>query len=435
MKIAILGFGLQGRSVYEFYNSPSNQITICDQFTPDDLPVNVELQSGESYLTRLDRFDLIFRSPVIHPDDIVRANDRKVLEKVTTNTNEFMRLCPSQNTIGITGTKGKGTTSFLIARMLEALGKKVHLGGNIGIPPLDLLKNNIQSKDYVVLELANFQLIDFKYRAHIALCLLIEPEHLDWHSDLDQYYRAKTELFRHQTKEDIAIYYSKNDNSKRIASTGPAKLIPYFESPGALVAGNHIVIDGIPIIRINEIKLLGAHNLQNICAAVTAVWQIENNEIILAQVIRDFEGLPYRLEMRKDNLGIKYFNDSFASAPTATIAAIDSIRGNKVLIIGGKDRKLDLTKLIEKIKNNINQIKQLIIIGEASNRIENELKKINFENYIVVKSEDMNEIVKLASSYASSGDSVILSPGFPSFDMFKNFEDRGNQFNEAVAKL
>ena len=435
MKIAILGFGLQGRSVYEFYTSKSNQITICDRYEQDDFPQDVEIQSGDNYLARLDRFDLIFRSPSIRPDDIIEANSRSIMEKVTTNTNEFMRLCPTKNIIGITGTKGKGTTSLLITKMLTALGKKVHLGGNIGVPPLDLLKENIQTDDYVVLELANFQLIDFKYGVHIGVCLLVEPEHLDWHSDLDEYYRAKSELFRHQNKDDIAIYYAKNENSKRLASTGPARLIPYFESPGALVAGNHIVIDGIPIIRLNEIKLLGSHNWQNICAAITTIWQIEKNETVLAAVIRDFNGLPYRTEFRKEIAGVQYFNDSFASAPTATIAAINAIKGNKVLIIGGKDRNLNLDDLIKAIYDNQENIKKLIIIGEARQRIAEELKKLNLDNFELTDAKSMKEIVALAQKYTEPDDKVVLSPGFPSFDMFKNFEDRGNQFNTAVSEL
>ena len=312
MNIAIIGFGLQGRSVYEFYKS-NNNITICDQSMPEDVPPDAHLQIGEQYLNDLDRFELIFRSPAVHPEDIIKANSRAIMSKVTTNTNEFLRLCPTKNIIGVTGTKGKGTTSSLITKLLQSEGFRVHLGGNIGIPPLDLLREEIKAEDYVVLELANFQLIDLKYSPHIGVCLLVEPEHLDWHSDLDEYYRAKTQLFRYQTSEDIAIYYSLNENSKRIASTGGAKLIPYFKPPGALVAGNHIVVDGIPIIRISEIKLIGSHNLQNICAALTVLWQIKPNPETAAVVLREFSGLPFRIEFRKEVRGVKYYNDSFFS--------------------------------------------------------------------------------------------------------------------------
>src|SRR3990167_6245451 len=159
-RIAILGYGAQGRSAYEYWNKPENEITVCDQNESVELPADVNKQLGKEYLANLDQFDLIVRSPSVHPHDIAEANSPGVLEKITTVTNEFMKICPTRNIIGVTGTKGKGTTSTLIAKMLEASAgqrrQKVHLGGNIGTPPLDLLKNNIQPSDYVVLELANF---------------------------------------------------------------------------------------------------------------------------------------------------------------------------------------------------------------------------------------------------------------------------------------
>ncbi len=435
MNIAILGFGLQGRSVYEFYRSDQNNITVCDQIVPDNLPSDVKLKTGDRYLTNLDQFELIFRSPAIHPDDIIAANSRDILSRITTSTNEFLRLCPTKNVIGVTGTKGKGTTSVLITKMLQANGYRVHLGGNVGIPPLDLLREKIRAEDWVVLELANFQLIDLKYSPHIGVCLLVEPEHLDWHSDLDEYYRSKTELFRHQTKEDIAIYYALNDNSKRIASTGPARLIPYCGPPGAVVAGNHITIDGIPIIRLNELKLIGAHNYQNICAALTVLWQINPNSIKATEVLRDFSGLPFRIELRREVGGVKYFNDSFSSAPTATMAAIEALKSPKILILGGKDRGLDLSPLVLKLKDNESSIKRIFLIGESRNRLKEEFLKHNIKNFETLDFYNMDAIVKKASLLANVGDCVILSPGFPSFDMFKNFEDRGIKFNEAVEKL
>ena len=156
MKIAIAGYGLQGESSYHYWNRDGNQITICDIDPTIIVPDGVESQLGEAYLNDLDRFDLIVRTPFLHPKDIVAANGPAILTKVTTNTNEFFRVCPSKHIIGVTGTKGKGTTITLIAKMLEASGQIVHFGGNIGTPPLDMLRENIQSTDWVVLELAIF---------------------------------------------------------------------------------------------------------------------------------------------------------------------------------------------------------------------------------------------------------------------------------------
>ncbi len=206
MKIAIVGFGIQGKSSYEYWRN-GNQITVCDQVKLDNIPDDVELRFGDKYLEGLDEFDLIVRSPKLHPKDIISANSEAILEKVTSNTIEFLRVCPTKNIIGVTGTKGKGTTSTLIANLLQGIGKEVFLGGNIGTPPLDLLKNGIKDSDFVVLELANFQLIDLNSSPHIAICLMVAPEHLDWHKDMEEYINSKKKLFINQKDDDIAIYY------------------------------------------------------------------------------------------------------------------------------------------------------------------------------------------------------------------------------------
>lgn len=435
MKIAILGFGKQGQSALEYWSSPENSITVCDLNKSSGLPSGVTPKLGSDYLQDLDNFDLIVRSPSIHPRDIVAANGKAILDKVTTVTNEFMRRCPTKNTIGVTGTKGKGTTSTLITKMLEAAGKTVHLGGNIGIPPLELLKNNIQPDDWVVLELANFQLIDLNYSPHIAVCLMVEPEHLNWHADMDEYIRTKQQLFVHQTADDIAIYFSENKYSKQIASAGKAQTIPFFTPPGAFVESGFVGIEGQIICNVSEIKLLGKHNWQNICAAITAVWQITQNTDAMHAVLSTLSGLPHRIEFVRQIGGVRYYNDSFSSAPGATIAAIEAIPGSKVLIMGGVDKNHDLTELTMKICEHKNELRQILIIGEVANKVANALDQAKVTNFEVLTGVNMEQIVRRASSVAEDGDTVILSPGTSSFDMFKNFEDRGLQFKEAVSKL
>jgi UDP-N-acetylmuramoylalanine--D-glutamate ligase len=236
MNIAILGFGTQGQSAYDYWNSPDNDITICDSNEDTVLPDGVNAQLGANYLHDLDRFDMLVRTPILHPRDILAANpdSPNILKKTTTVTNEFLIACPSRNIIGITGTKGKGTTSTLVARMLQNAGKRVHLGGNIGLPPLDMLHGagaldagvtEIQTDDWVVLELANFQLIDILHSPAIAACLMVVPEHLDWHTDMEEYLLAKQQLFRWQTESDTAIYFSSNQNSEFIASASAGKKV------------------------------------------------------------------------------------------------------------------------------------------------------------------------------------------------------------------
>jgi UDP-N-acetylmuramoylalanine--D-glutamate ligase len=434
MKIAILGYGAQGRSAHDYWRD-GNEITVCDQNEYIELPDDVAAQLGPDHLKHLDGFDVIVRSPFVHPRDIVAANSDAILEKVTTVTNEFLRVCPTTNVIGVTGTKGKGTTSTLIAHMLASAGKTVHLGGNIGIPPLDLLKQNIQKDDWVVLELANFQLIDLQTSPHIAVCVLVAPEHLDWHASLEEYYEAKRQLFLHQQTSDIAIYYANNELSRQIASSSPGIKIPYMAAPGAVVSDNAVVIADQIICRVDELKLLGRHNWQNVCAAVTAIWQITQDVEALHRVLINFSGLSFRIELRREVNGVRYYNDSFASAPPATLAAVEAVPGPKVLIIGGFERGLDLTELTEGLTQHQSEIRKILLIGQSANRTAEALRGRGFDNFQFCQATDMPTIVREATNAAREGDAVILSPAFASFDMFKNFEDRGLQFNEAVEKL
>ncbi len=432
MKIAIVGYGLQGKSALEYWNPEKNQITICDKNTELELPNSTNGQLGEEYLKNLDKFDLIVRSPSIHPRDIL-ANNPGVEDKITSVTNEFMRVCPSRNIIGVTGTKGKGTTSTLITKMLEAGGKRAHLGGNIGTPPLEMLKNDIQPDDWVVLELANFQLIDLKYSPHIAVCLGVIPEHLDWHESFEEYVTAKKQLFASQHPQDIAIYYASNQYSQQIASASIGKQIPFMKEPGATVENGKITIANQAVCKVSEIGLLGKHNWQNICASTTAVYQVIKDIQAIKSAIVNTSNLPFRTELRAKINGIRYYNDSFATAPSASVAGMSAVPGKKIVILGGHDRGLDLSELAEFIKNAEQDIRKIILIGNSGERLAKNLESANFSNFIIDHNKDMKAIVASARSFALDGDTILLSPGFASFDMFKNFEDRGNKFNQAVS--
>lgn len=436
MKIAILGYGAQGRSAYAYWRG-SNEITICDSNANLKVPDDVHKHLGTDYLKGLQEFDLLVRTPVLHPREIVKANPEapNILGRVTTVTNEFMRVSPTKHIIGVTGTKGKGTTCTLIARMLETAGKRVHLGGNIGIPPLDLLKNDIRPSDWVVLELANFQLIDLKQSPPIAICVMVNEEHLDWHTDFAEYLRAKQQLFVHQTAQDIAIYYAKNEFSKQIAAVSPGNLTPYMRHPGAVVETGNISYGGQTICSVGELKLLGKHNWQNICAAVTAVWPVVQNTEPLRETLINFSGLPHRLELIRELNGVTYYNDSFASGPGATIAAIETIPKPKVMIIGGYDRGLKLEELAKSVRQHLTSIKQVLIIGASADRTAKAFLAEDFKKFEVLPFKTMTEIVTYAHQTAQPGDAVVLSPGFASFDMFKNFEERGLQFTAAVKAL
>jgi UDP-N-acetylmuramoylalanine--D-glutamate ligase len=434
MKIAIIGYGKQGYSSYKYWRA-SNDITLCDKELIIDPPIDVKLHCGENYLDNLNDFDLIVRSPKLHPRDIVAANGEAIVSKVTSNTNEFFKVCPTQNIIAITGTKGKGTTSTMITKMLEASGKHVHLGGNIGTPPLDLLTSDITKDDYVVLELANFQLIDLKYSPRIGVCLMVVPEHLDWHSDMNEYIDSKKQLFINQTESDIAIYFAQNHTSIEVVSVSPGQKIPYFDRPGAIVENNEIKISDNIICKTSDLKLLGKHNWQNVCAAVTAVWQINQDVNVIREFLVNFVGLPHRIEYLREKDGIDYYNDSFASAPDATVAAIEAIPQKKVMIVGGFDRQLPLEDFSKNVQSNRDTIRSILLIGASSKRTSESLKSFGFNNFVLSSAHNIKEIVADAQKLAKPGDAIVLSPGFPSFDMFKDFEERGLLYKEVVNSL
>ena len=260
MNVAIVGFGVEGKAAFAYWKKLGAQITVCDQEQSivSEIPEGIASQLGPYYAKNLDRFDLIVRSAGINPK-LIATETQNSKDKITSVINEFLRVSPTKHIIGVTGTKGKGTTTTLITEMLKAAHKSVFLGGNIGTPPFGFLPN-LTEDSWVVLELSSFQLSDLCYSPAIAVCLMVVPEHLNWHADMEDYIKAKAHLFEHQSTSDIAIYYSKNNTSKQIASHSPGHQIPYFAKPGAYIENGQVIIDGQTICSTSELKLLGEHN-------------------------------------------------------------------------------------------------------------------------------------------------------------------------------
>ncbi|MDB5164410.1 MAG: UDP-N-acetylmuramoylalanine--D-glutamate ligase [Candidatus Saccharibacteria bacterium] len=431
MNIAILGYGLEGSAAYDYWRG-GNDITVRDRNEGVVLPEGVASRLGADYLADLSDFDLIVRSPHVHPRDIVTANTPEILQKVTSNVNEFLKVSPTKNIIGVTGTKGKGTTSTLITKMLEAAGKRVHLGGNIGIPALNLLKEDIKADDWVVLELSSFQLIDLQTSPHIAVCLMVTPEHLDWHADEAEYLTAKSRLFLNQGSDDIAIYYVNNAASELLVSRSAGHKIPYFAVPGATIDNQSIAIDDQVVCKTDELKLLGEHNWQNVCAAVTAVWQITQDVDALRSVLTSFAGLEHRLELVREVAGVKYYDDSFGTTPETAIVALQAFDAPKVIILGGSGKGASYDKLAQVVASS--EIRKVLLIGEQAAALQNALGQAGFNNF-APGGASMPEIVETARQAAQAGDVVLLSPACASFDMFASYKDRGEQFKLAVQAL
>lgn len=434
MNIAILGFARDGQAAFEHWNTADNQLTICDQDPAVQVPAGAASQLGPDYLKDLARFDLLVRSAGLSPAAITAANPQApdILSKVTGNIDEFYRCSPSRQIIGVTGTKGKGTTCTLLAKFLEAAGRRVHLGGNIGIPALELLKNDIQPDDWVVLEQSSFQLVDQQHSPHIAVCLMVVPEHLNWHTDLRDYHQAKQQLFARQTADDIAIYNAQNPVSQQLASSSKGQQIPYLEQPGAYVAGDKIMINEVIVCQTSDVKLLGAHNLENVCAAITAFWQISQDAAAIKQVLTSFAGLPHHLELVRNLNGVAYYDDSFGTTPETAIVALQAFSEPKVIILGGSDKGASYNELAKVVTSN--NVRAAVLIGDTAPAIEKALHQAGFDK-TVAGGQTIGQIIKTAQAQAQTGDVVILSPACASFGLFTDYKDRGQQFQAAVKSL
>ncbi len=449
MRIAIVGWGLESQSAFRYFG-PQHEYLIVNESAQDDFPpesdqVKVRFLAGRapvgiagqvedlSYLNGIDKYDKIIYQPTSYFNlKKVFGAEPEFWTKATTVYDIFFEQSPTKNIIGVTGSKGKGTTSTLIAKILQASGKTVHLGGNIGTPILDLLPD-IKPDDWLVWELANFQLKTASYSPHIGVCLMITEEHLDWHPNMTDYLKAKSNLFRHQKPEDIAIYFADDENSQKIANHSPGKKVPYYQQPGAYLRDDGMIVIGeTEVIHKSEVKLLGEHNLQNICAALTAVYEAVGSLDNAKAVLSSFSGLEHRIEFVRELGGVKYYDDSFATMPQATIVALKAFSAPKVVIVGGHDKGLAFEPLADEVvKANVRHV---IAIGGTADKIAGLLRERGFTD-ITTGPEKMLEIVDVARKHAQPGDVVLLSTACSSFGLFKDYKDRGNQFKQAVLEL
>lgn len=408
MKIAIVGYGIEGKASYDYWNRPDNELTIVDE-RPEltDTPKDANTLLGSGVFSELADFDLIIRSPGVNPKKLPYG------DKVWSATNEFFAKCPAP-IIGVTGTKGKGTTSSLIASILQAAGKTVHLVGNIGTPGLMVL-SSIQSDDIVVYELSSFQLWDVKRSPHVAVVLGVEPDHLDVHSDMDDYIAAKAGIVMHQSDNDITVFNTNNEIAQSIAAKSAARKVAYP------VDISHVA---------DALVLPGKHNVENASAAILAVREYVQDENAIRSGLAAFNGLPHRLKFVREINGVSFYDDSIATTPGSVIAAIASFEAPKVLLLGGSDKGADYTELIELCEQTNTKV---VAIGQTGKVIAELCAQIGV--VCELGGNTMNEIVEQANTLAQPGDVVILSPAAASFDMFKSYSDRGDQFIAAVNGL
>ncbi len=409
-KIALLGFGLDNRALFALLKS---------QKIKADLTIKDAKEDPRGFNKNLYKFNILFRSPgwPLACPGIQEAIKNKKTE-ISNPLNLFMTLCPSKNIIGVTGTKGKGTTASLIYQILKAAGKKVWLGGNIGVSPLSFL-NKIKPSDYVVLELSSFQLEDLKYSPRLAVITNLYKEHLapadpnnpNFHHSYTAYWQAKLNIARH--RENKYLIANLNLKTKLKNNKLPGKLIYFAKS-------------SLPT------KLVGAYNQENIGAAL-AVTKILKIKLVSAQkTIARFKNLEHRLEFVSEIKGVKYFDNSFSTTPESTILDLQSFAAPIIQIAGGADKGASFKTLAKIIKQ---KVKFLILLkGQATPRLKKELLKIGFPKNKLSEVDSMKRAVAISKQKAQAGDIVLLSTACASFGIFKNYKERGNLFKQYVRK-
>ncbi len=424
-KIAVIGEGLEGQSSAKYLKEHGAEVTVLDK------------KQGDDYLNGLNNYDLVVRSPGVKPSTLTEYISRA---KITSQTKLFFELAPCK-IIGVTGTKGKGTTSSLIYDMLRKQGFDAYLGGNIGEPPFNFL-DKLSPQSLVVLELSSFQLLDLDKSPHIAVMLMTTSEHLDYHKDIREYIDAKRNILKFQTPEDFAIINRDYPASNESDIHTNAKVF-YVSTErngyeGCYVKDNAVflMLNGKEdrIIEASEILLPGKHNLENVSAAILAATFSGVSKENIISVLKTFKGLEHRLELTATVNGVRYYDDSFSTTPETAIAAVNAFQNPEILILGGSSKNSNFEELAQTISKAEN-IKAIIGVGIEWERIKKELEKHSSTYILLEGAKDMKTIVAAASKIALPGDVVLLSPACASFDMFKNYKDRGEQFKKQVELL
>lgn len=448
-KVAIIGLGVSNIPLIEYLKEIEAEITVFDkrEYEKLDMIAKEKIEKyqirtilGPDNLKELKGFDYIFRSPSCRPDFPEIQEEVKRGAILTSEIEQVMELSPS-TIIGITGSDGKTTTTSLIYEILKQKGFNTYLGGNIGIPLFTRIKD-MKPEDVVVLELSSFQLMNMKVSPHIAVITNITPNHLDIHKSYQEYIDAKKRIFSFQNAKDILVLNYDNDNTRKMKEEAKSRVI-FFSGKEKLEDGYIVDNDTIKycnqglrrhLLKTKDIYIRGKHNYENIAAAIAATSSLVDFDTQI-KAISKFKGVEHRLEFVREIGEVKWYNDSIGTSPTRTIAGLYAFDENIVLIAGGYDKNLDYEPLAKPI---IEKVSDLILVGATSEKIQNAVKRElkNQENEIdIYRCKTLEEAVRTAREIAKPKDIVLFSPASASFDMFKNFEERGKKYKEIVNQL
>lgn len=441
-KIAILGLGIENYSLVRYLlNKKINAyITICDNRSVEELGEKYEYLKDRQAIAwklgkyagkNLDGFDIVSRSPgwPLFDPEIVKASKMGVI--ITSPMKLFFKLCPTDNIIGVTGTKGKGTTSSLIFQIIRRAGKKVWLGGNIGVAPFDFIRK-IRKTDWIVLELSSFQLEDLDTSPHIAVITNFTREHLspadpnnpNYHKSQQSYWRSKWNIIKWQKKSDYSIF----NTQFTTLSTGK-QAAQQFANYKNRMKSKIIYFSKSDL----PSRLAGEHNKENIAAAAAAAKILKIPDSIVKAAVADFKGLEHRLELIRKVEGAAYYDDSFATTPEAAITAMNSFTAPIILLAGGADKGSNFKDMARIVKKKARIV--ILLKGRATPRLKKEILAVGFYKRNIYMVDSMGKAIAIAAAKAEKGDIVLLATGCASFGMFKNYKERGNFFKDEVNKL
>jgi len=415
-KIAFIGYGIENQALLAWFKSHKLEAnyTFCDSRTEIQEKIDeVTWHLGKNYLEALDDFDIIFRSPGC---PLFLPELQAVKEKISSAMNLFMEVCPTKNIIGVTGSKGKGTTASLIYDILKTAGKSVYLGGNIGVAPFTFI-DDVKEDSYVILELSSFQLEDFKISPRYSILTNLFQEHLEpadpnnpnYHKTFADYKQAKLNIAKFPENE----LFLTHTRLRGLASSDKTKYFDTCDYPS---------------------KLAGEFNKENIAAAVMLTEILEIDTDVIKKAIANFNGLPHRLEKIAEINGVTYYDNSFSTTPESTIADIESFPG-AIILMGGADKGADFKELAKEVAKNVKFV--VLFKGDASPRLKMDLIHANLHANKITMAGSMEEAVKKASSRAKEleATTVLLSTACASFGLFKNYKERGDLFQKYVKNL
>lgn len=441
--ILVIGIGVSNIPLIRMLLSHGISVTACDKTPRSQASAEVlelerlgaVLSLGEHYLEGLSA-DIIFRTPGMHPD---KPELRALTENGAVLSSEmevFFQVCPCR-IIAVTGSDGKTTTTTIIGEMLKHAGFRVWIGGNIGQPLLSFA-DQMSERDVAVVELSSFQLMTMKQSPDIAVVTNLAPNHLDVHKDMEEYIRAKENIYLHQKEADTVVLNLDNTitASFRTKAKGNVRLFSRQSvlRDGICLRDDHIFMDGEKLIALSDIILPGIHNVENYMAAFSAVRDLVSKYDMIA-VATSFKGVEHRIEFVRELRGVRYYNDSIASSPTRTIAGLHSFDRKVLLIAGGYDKQIPFDELGCEI---VQHVKRLILCGDTAEKIKTAVVSCaDFKTGCpeIVMCDSLEEAVLDANEHAEDGDVVTLSPACAAFDQFKNFMIRGERYKELVAAL